>query len=1204
MAKRAQKTVYWLGGIILVFTLTALVISQFEFDLGFLRPRIVQAIEKQTGLKAELKGDIILRPSLWSTFKVAQVAFYTPHEANQLIFSLGELQAKISLLSIISGELRAKYVHVQEVYIQSEGWENLSQNDTEAATPQSGVIFPPALEMDDLKFERVSLVKGYGEQSETLFHLQKLQGSIKQQEPFKLQAAGRLFKKPFDLILNAEGLAKMNRKNRWLIKAGLLLEKEKIDLDLSFPTPMTTVELKPDFRLASSGLSKLGELLGIRLDLLGAVSLKGSLNAGSGSIELSNLDGRLAGGRISGKLWLSKKKTGFSLKSSLKLSGVAMQLPDLADKGDMPPRIELGRSEIELTSKGKDQIAFARALSGTLTIRNGGLTFGKIDNPRRWELNQASVELFGLKGSTARAKGRLLNKAFQMNVRAGGLYRLLADSEGPVEIEFTGAGASFNLAGELQPFAEKAGPHLKLFLNTADISTLGDWLGFEKRPHMPLKVKAEIQLTENETKVNGLTVKLGKTNLNGYIYHHSIVNRETWAFMLRSRLIVLQDLLSVLSGGAGAPSSEKASGMAFDMPLLPQKLKLPNMNLDLEVLRLLSGKREFSRAKMKGSLVDGKIKQVPLRLRQGDLDLNCILDADLNSAQPWVRLKAVANKVDIRELLLKNGVHASIPFFTDKMEVLLNLRGDTLHDLLNDSEAELRFGPGKIELLSPHSSGSLPLHFSDAKIKYQPNKIISLEAQTKLWLDDVKLNLDIGPLPKLVEIKGPIPVKAIIIGPHAELSLTGTLNLPIKEGGVQVALELNGKDLSKLTMPKGVNLPGWGPYKLSSRFDMGRNGYGFNNLNLKVGNSRLTGSGNLVMRAGRPKLDLKLVAESLQYDDFQHKKKSGSNSAQKSLNAKDTEARVGSSSDKSISKHTKTKQNSPKVKSGGFWVVLENAVTSLIESIDCTLHLEARSVASGKDFLGKGQLILKSSRKGVTIDPFKLELPGGEINLGLNLFPQSGGWEEKLWAKVRNFNYGVLARRWLKGSKAGGIVNLNLRLEGETPSLPKFLAHANGQFDFVLLPKNMTADFMELWVLNLINLLLPRLDPKYSPKLNCLVGLFDLKKGLMKDKIILMDTTGTMVKGRGEVDLKKETLHLQLKPQSKTARFFTFSPTVEAKGPFDDVKIGVPGEDLLGSIMNFFASPISVPMQRLGSALEGRPEADQCTKAIKGELGK
>jgi hypothetical protein len=54
-----------------------------------------------------------------------------------------------------------------------------------------------------------------------------------------------------------------------------------------------------------------------------------------------------------------------------------------------------------------------------------------------------------------------------------------------------------------------------------------------------------------------------------------------------------------------------------------------------------------------------------------------------------------------------------------------------------------------------------------------------------------------------------------------------------------------------------------------------------------------------------------------------------------------------------------------------------------------------------------------------------------------------------------------------------------------------------------------------------------------SARLNCLATRFKISEGLMTSKTSLLDSTDTIVRGRGTIDLGDETLDLLVWPQAK-----------------------------------------------------------------------
>jgi hypothetical protein len=92
-------------------------------------------------------------------------------------------------------------------------------------------------------------------------------------------------------------------------------------------------------------------------------------------------------------------------------------------------------------------------------------------------------------------------------------------------------------------------------------------------------------------------------------------------------------------------------------------------------------------------------------------------------------------------------------------------------------------------------------------------------------------------------------------------------------------------------------------------------------------------------------------------------------------------------------------------------------------------------------------------------------------------------------------------------SKLDGILSTRIDLEFGGSDATHLLNHANGQVDIALWPKNTKpAKILNLWATNLYLILLPELKKKES-KVNCLVGLMNMKDGELKEEFFAIDTT-------------------------------------------------------------------------------------------------
>ncbi len=163
----------------------------------------------------------------------------------------------------------------------------------------------------------------------------------------------------------------------------------------------------------------------------------------------------------------------------------------------------------------------------------------------------------------------------------------------------------------------------------------------------------------------------------------------------------------------------------------------------------------------------------------------------------------------------------------------------------------------------------------------------------------------------------------------------------------------------------------------------------------------------------------------------------------------------------------------------------------------------------------------------------------------------------------------------------GGWLSLDIDLKSRAKSLETIMHHANGYIDIAIVPENFEANLFELWSVNILTAVLPKLDSAATSKVNCAIFRFNLKDGEMTEDAIFVDTTKMQVGGEAKVNFKTETVHLTMAPKAKKAEFFSLSTPIQVKGTFTDYKIGVQPGGLIGTAIRFITSPIVAPIQRV-----------------------
>jgi AsmA family protein len=79
----------------------------------------------------------------------------------------------------------------------------------------------------------------------------------------------------------------------------------------------------------------------------------------------------------------------------------------------------------------------------------------------------------------------------------------------------------------------------------------------------------------------------------------------------------------------------------------------------------------------------------------------------------------------------------------------------------------------------------------------------------------------------------------------------------------------------------------------------------------------------------------------------------------------------------------------------------------------------------------------------------------------------------------------------------------------------------------------------------------------------------------------VLDTSRMRVVGRGSADFDKESLDMRMRPQAKTAQFFSLATPIQVSGTFSNFKIGVAPGGTIETAGRLLTSIIWVPLQKL-----------------------
>lgn len=832
----------------------------------------------------------------------------------------------------------------------------------------------------------------------------------------------------------------------------------------------------------------------------------------------------------------------------------------------------LGRFGVRLDGRGETLGALVRDLELALAVAAARLSYGNFAGGRSIAFTLDALDVALRRGERLRgsARGTLLGERVTLSIRGGTLPDMLRELATPVGLDLATANAKVRIEGTLaRPDAEH-GTDLAFRLEARRAGDLAGWLGIAPDSKLPLALRGRVRVVSDAWHLEEATLRLGRSKLTIDAHRTDLDGRPITVAAVRSPLIDVPEL-ATLRAGAGARGKPGAS---IDVPLLPYSIDLEDADIGLGLERVALGRIDLIDVGFAARVREGRLPPSPVAAQLAGAPFEGLVALDLRGEIPEATLKLTTGEVDVGALLRKLGVAEDIDGRVDALQVDLLARGSTLRDLAGRSSFEARMIGGSITVRGAAERPVAEIRVNQAVVGAPAGSRIQVELDGTLDEVPVAIQVASGTLADFARDATRVPFSVAANAAGARLTLEGEAALPLGRGG-QLTLEMSGERLDTLNGLARVDLPPWGPWSIRGPIRMTPTGYEVRRLLVRVGESRLIGTGRLDVTGPRPRLDVRVTAPSVQLDDFPPPERL--TDAPPRPRAEELRATVRDAAGQT-----------ERLLSAGF-----------LRRFDAYLDVEVQQVLSGADRLAYGAFRAQVVEGRLYLGPAQVNVTGGTLRLSISYDPTASEIELAIGAYVERFDYGILARRLRRADDVRGFFSLNLELSGRAPSLSTIMRHADGRIDFAVWPTDLRGGIFNLWSVNLLLALLPVIDPGAESHVNCVVGRFDLDDGVLTHDTMMIDTTRVRVRGAGRANFETEELAFVFRPRAKGFALFRLQTPLRVTGTLTDFSIGIERRDLLVSTLRMLASPIIVPFERLTLGPLPRDGADVCTDPLR-----
>jgi len=859
---------------------------------------------------------------------------------------------------------------------------------------------------------------------------------------------------------------------------------------------------------------------------------------------------------------------------------------------------------LESSSCGHSLFSHRDSLRAELELAGGRASVG--GKPFPLVVEQLDLSIVPSERSRARLKGQLADERIQATLAIGSLEALLGPDAWPIEFEARGAGGSVKLGGQAGIVPEHIVLAALVEFEAPHIGTLHPWTAGSPDVDLPLRAKAALRLDESSIVADAIAVSLGQSDVGGRLVWDYTENPDTLTISLHSSDLNLEEISAVFPAAAEQPESTRTDAPDGERRLIPAGVTLPPVDLDLTFDRVHARKLDLQELSISGRLRAGLIDDARISLLvEDEVLLRGNIDLDLHSSPAAGALNIAAENVDIGRLLRRLEVSDDLSLRADGLKLLVTAEGETLKQLLLNPmlEANLRGFSWNIEtddaVAGEAPQEALSLSLAQLNLTMVPD-------QPTVWTSSGQFNgvqLDLWmQTPSLIDTFGDtaeLPLTLVVAAGNDVAMLEASVDRS-EEGRLFVRTLLSGEVLESENRSLPNLVSPLADYEVQGDIILTEDKLEFPDLQMRLGDSSANGNVTATVAGERRSFDIVLHAPYLQTNDLLYWARDFRAAAP------DDEAPViddpgGPGIGDEVSGNG-DKENR------GILFMFRDFVAEFRESNDLGINITVDELRAGTDLLGGAEIRFYVDEDDFRLQPLTFNLPGGGVDAEYTWRINDGRLEAELKVHAEALSYGGLLRLADHESEARGLLYLDTEINANTEWVPDavpmdlLLRNANGSFAFAAWPENVEAGVLDLWTANLVLALLPRPDAGETSRLNCVATGFDIENGLMKSRATLLDTTDTIIRGSGTINLAQEELYLLVGPQAKREKFLSASTPVKVTGSFDDFQIGVEPAGMLGTAMKWWMSLIYVPFKWLTGERFPADGTPTCFDAMDWEL--
>jgi len=362
----------------------------------------------------------------------------------------------------------------------------------------------------------------------------------------------------------------------------------------------------------------------------------------------------------------------------------------------------------------------------------------------------------------------------------------------------------------------------------------------------------------------------------------------------------------------------------------------------------------------------------------------------------------------------------------------------------------------------------------------------------------------------------------------------GTLLDPFRLRDFDLQFELAGRNLADLYPLVGLALPDSPPYAIDGRLTRDADTWHYDGFSGKIGQSDLSGSAAVTTGRERPLFKADLVSKRLDFDDLA--------------------GFLGGTPDAEGDEALDPKLAEQAAKQAATGKVLPSTPYDLakLRAMDADVRLRAQRINAPKLPIDDMDAHLLLDAGLARLEPLNFGVAGGDIRADIRMDARSDTITTRLKADVRRIELSQLFPDAELTKDAAGRFAGSFNLVGTGNSVAAMLATADGDVAVGMGRGRISNLLVELAGIDIYEAVKYLIGKDRQVPIRCAFADFGVKRGVMESRALAFDTTDTIIVGEGQVNLREETLDLELRPRPKDRSILALRSPLHIGGTFAD----------------------------------------------------